>query len=101
VLKDATGQSFGALVEGLVLKPLDVTQSAFWQPPTASDAAMPAVAHDRNGREVAGHFHVYPELAAAGLWSTPSDLAQLMSRWRRLRKGTGPRYSVIVPSPIC
>jgi CubicO group peptidase (beta-lactamase class C family) len=101
VLKDATGQSFGALVEGLVLKPLDVTQSAFWQPPAASDAAMPAVAHDRNGREVAGHFHVYPELAAAGLWSTPSDLAQLMSRWRRLRKGTGPRYSVIVPSPIC
>jgi CubicO group peptidase (beta-lactamase class C family) len=87
VLEDATGQSFGALVEELVLKPLDMTRSAFWQPPAASDAAMLAVAHDRNGREVAGHFHVYPELAAAGLWSTPSDLAQLIVVMAKAAKG--------------
>jgi CubicO group peptidase (beta-lactamase class C family) len=77
-LEDATAQSFAALVEELVLKPLDMTHSAFWQPPAASDIAMLALAHDRGGREVAGHFHIYPELAAAGLWSTPSDLAQLI-----------------------
>jgi CubicO group peptidase (beta-lactamase class C family) len=87
VLEDATGQSFGAVVEELVLKPLDMIHSAFWQPPAASDAAMLAVAHDRNGREVAGHFHVYPELAAAGLWSTPSDLAQLIVAMAKAARG--------------
>lgn len=83
-LEDATGQSFGVLVDQLVLKPFDMTHSAFWPPPAASDIA---VAHDRNDLEVTGHFHVYPELAAAGLWSTPSDLAQLIVAMARAAKG--------------
>jgi CubicO group peptidase (beta-lactamase class C family) len=83
-LEDATGQSFGVLVDQLVLKPFDMTRSGFRPPPAASDIA---VAHDRNGLEVAGHFHVYPEFAAAGLWSTPSDLAQLIVAMARAARG--------------
>jgi CubicO group peptidase (beta-lactamase class C family) len=39
-LEDATGQSFGVLVDQLVLKPFDMTHSAFWPPPAASDIAV-------------------------------------------------------------
>jgi hypothetical protein len=33
--------------------------------------------HDLEGRPLPRRFHVYPELAAAGLWSTARDLADL------------------------
>jgi hypothetical protein len=35
-----------------------------------------ARAHDREGRAMNAKWHVYPELEAAGLWTTPTDLAR-------------------------
>ena len=35
-------------------------------------------AHNRSGKPVPGKWHIYPEQAAGGLWSTPSDLARLI-----------------------
>lgn len=87
VLEDASGQSFGDLVESLVLRPLGMAHSAFWQPPKEAELAQLAIAHDRNGREVAGNWHVYPEYAAAGLWSTPADLAQVIVAMSKAAKG--------------
>jgi CubicO group peptidase (beta-lactamase class C family) len=86
-LEDAAGQPFAELVVQLVLDPLGMTHSAFWQPPPAADVSKLAFAHDRGGGEVAGRFHVYPEYAAAGLWSTPSDLAQVIVAMARAAKG--------------
>jgi hypothetical protein len=37
---------------------------------------MAATAHAFNNNPVEGKWHVYPEMAAAGLWTTPSDLAR-------------------------
>ncbi len=73
---DATGQSFDQLARDLVLAPTGMSRSVFLQPLPAS-ASNVAVAHDAEGRPLPGRFHVYPELAAAGLWSTPGDLARL------------------------
>jgi CubicO group peptidase (beta-lactamase class C family) len=87
VLEDATAQPFGDLVEALVLRPPGMEHSAFWQPPKASEMAQLAIAYDRNGREVPGDWHVYPEFAAAGLWSTPSDLARLIVAMANAAKG--------------
>jgi CubicO group peptidase (beta-lactamase class C family) len=87
VLEDATGQSFAALVEQHVLRPLKMEHSAYWQPPAASQVAELAAGHFQNGREIIGEWNVYPESAAAGLWSTPADLAKLIVAMAGAAKG--------------
>ncbi|HEY7810493.1 MAG TPA: serine hydrolase domain-containing protein [Allosphingosinicella sp.] len=73
---DATGEPFPALMERLVLKPLAMAHSTYQQPLSGALAAGAATAHDKDGKPIPGRFHVYPEMAAAGLWTTPSDLAR-------------------------
>ena len=34
--------------------------------------------HLADGSEIPGGYHLFPEHAAAGLWSTPTDLANLL-----------------------
>jgi CubicO group peptidase (beta-lactamase class C family) len=59
-----------------VLAPLRMTHSTFEQPLPRDKAEQAASAHQANGEVIQGRWHVYPELAAAGLWSTPSDLCR-------------------------
>ena len=75
-MTDVTGQSFPRLLEALVLKPLGMTQSTYDQPLPATLVPKAAAGYYADGKEVPGKRHVYPEMAAAGLWSTPSDLAR-------------------------
>lgn len=74
VLTDVTGTPFPALLQQQVLGPLGMAHSSFDQPLTAARAAAAAHGHVK-GAIVPGGWHVYPELAAAGLWTTPTDLA--------------------------
>ena len=76
LLQDVTGLSFDRLAHDLVLAPVGMARSSFSQPLPASERNA-AAGHDARGQRLAGGFHVYPELAAAGLWSTPGDLARL------------------------
>ncbi len=73
---DATGQSFPELMESTVLKPFGMSASSYEQPLPKQMAAATAAGHYPNGKEVEGRWHVYPEMAAAGLWTTSSDLAR-------------------------
>jgi CubicO group peptidase (beta-lactamase class C family) len=50
-------------------------------------AAEAATGYAADGTPIAGRFHVYPELAAAGLWTTPSDLARFMLAIGRSYRG--------------
>ena len=77
-MEDAAGEAFDALVGRLILRPLAMTRSGFFQPPDKSQQAFFALAHDDAGRAIEGGWHVYPEYAAAGLWSTPADLARII-----------------------
>jgi CubicO group peptidase (beta-lactamase class C family) len=74
VLTDVTGRSFPDLTTELVLRPLRMNDSTFEEPLPEARAAFAASAHDGKGEMVPGGSHVYPEMAAAGLWTTPSDL---------------------------
>ncbi len=73
---DVTGQSFSAYMQENVLRPLGMTNSTYEQPLPAELAARTATGHYPNRRAVEGRWHVYPEMAAAGLWTTPTDLAK-------------------------
>ena len=76
LLIDVAGEPFPDLLEDAVLEPVGMRRSTYRQ--TLSDEfAMSAAAAHRYGRKLKGKWHRYPEMAAAGLWSTPSDLALL------------------------
>jgi CubicO group peptidase (beta-lactamase class C family) len=77
LMQDVTGVAFPELVHGLVLEPAGMVHSGYEQPLPSSRTASAAVGHRQTGRPVTGRWHVYPEMFAAGLWTTPSDLARL------------------------
>ena len=73
---DRSGQPFDVLLRESVLAPLGMGDSSFAQPLPAASQARAARAHDENGKPYRGGAHTYPELAAAGLWTTAQDLAR-------------------------
>jgi len=77
VLIDVTGERFPELMARLVLEPLGMSDSTYEQPLPLALHARAATAHDDAG-PVPGKWHVYPEMAAAGLWTTASDLARFV-----------------------
>jgi hypothetical protein len=86
-----TGESFPQLMSRLVLKPLGMTQSTYDQPLPAALVVKAAAGYYADGKEVPGKRHVYPEMAAAGLWSTPSDLARFGIGLQNILRGkSGP-----------
>lgn len=76
LLEDVTGEPFAAFMREEVLRELRMSRSTFDQPITIPVAFTTATGHRANGLQVAGRWHTYPEMAAAGLWTTPSDLAR-------------------------
>ena len=76
LVEDVTGRNFASLAEELVFRPLGMLRSTFEQPLPEARHAETATAHWATGERVPGGWHVYPELPAAGLWTTPSDLGR-------------------------
>jgi CubicO group peptidase (beta-lactamase class C family) len=74
---DVTGIPFAKLMHDTVLQPLGMQHSTYEQPAPATFLTHAATPYRGDGTPVPGGPHVYPELAAAGLWTTPSDLARL------------------------
>jgi CubicO group peptidase (beta-lactamase class C family) len=77
-LTDAGGKPFEQLAREWVLTPLGMANSTYEQPLPASRRQQAARAHDRQGQRMDAPWHVYPEQAAAGLWTTPTDLAKFL-----------------------
>ena len=71
LVRDVTGESFEALLQSSVFKPLGMTRSTFEQPLSAAWTTNAARAHRGDGTQIAGKWHTYPELAPDGLWTTP------------------------------
>lgn len=76
LLEDVTGEPFASLMRDQVLRPLGMSHSTYEQPLPARLLGRVATPYRADGSLVAGGPHVYPEQSAAGLWTTPSDLAR-------------------------
>jgi CubicO group peptidase (beta-lactamase class C family) len=74
ILTNITNSNYADWMQKNVLEPLGMTNSSYQQPPTATSNL--ATGYYGNGKPVKGKYHVYPEQAAAGLWTTPTDLAK-------------------------
>lgn len=76
LLSDVTGKPFPQLLRELVLDKIGMKHSGYEQPLPEARASQAAIGHRTTGAMVKGKWHTYPEMAAAGLWTTPSDLAR-------------------------
>ena len=73
---DVSGMSFPKLMHQAVFERLGMRDSSFEQPLSRSREHAAAAGTRGDGAVVPGKWHIYPEMAAAGLWTTPSDLAR-------------------------
>lgn len=78
VLIDVYEKPFVQVMQQLVFNPLRMSNSTFEQPLSTGLKKKIAMPYRPNGTPVAGGPHVYPEQAAAGLWTTPTDLAKFV-----------------------
>ena len=75
-IMDIEKKPYPQIAKETVLGPLGMTNSTYAQPLPEDWRRKAASGHKGNGNPVAGKLHVYPEMAAAGLWTTPTDLAK-------------------------
>jgi CubicO group peptidase (beta-lactamase class C family) len=78
------GVTVANLIAGMVFRPLGMTSAQFTQP--VKGTAAPAKA---DGHDVPGGWRIYPELTAAGVWCTPTDLVRFAAGVQTGAAGTG------------
>jgi CubicO group peptidase (beta-lactamase class C family) len=84
---DVTGKPFPTLMSELVLEPMGMEDSTYEQPLPEGRRGAAASGHMSDGTLLPGRYHTYPEMAAAGLWTTPTDLARFLLEIDRARRG--------------
>ena len=75
VIEDVSGLSFDEYMSKNILLPIGMKNSTYQQPITKVWQNNISAAYDGNGKLIKGLWNNYPEQAAAGLWTTASDLA--------------------------
>lgn len=97
-VEDQSGQDYADAMQAWVLGPLGMGSSSYRQPPRAA-LELHAHAHQGLGKPEPGGWRVYPELQAAGLWTTPSDLVTFLRAVQVARRGgAGPLAPVLARS---
>lgn len=87
VAADVLQTRFSEIAYEWALKPLGMTHSTYAQPLPEPLFANVALGHYYTGETVEGGWYTMPELAAAGLWTTPTDLARFLIALRRAYAG--------------
>lgn len=77
LMTDVTKTPFDELMRTLVLEPAGMADTSYSQQFPAERPGLVALGHFINGVPVTGGWRVLPEMAGAGLWTTPGDLIRL------------------------
>jgi CubicO group peptidase (beta-lactamase class C family) len=80
-------EPFAEVMHRALLEPFGMRRSTFRQPLSPARERWAAAGHDASGRTLVGRSRIYPEGAAAGLWTTPTDLAILVMHLQRALRG--------------
>jgi hypothetical protein len=72
---DVTGKSYDDYMRENVLKPMGMATSFFYKQPKDVSTSLLATGYRGDGNEVSGKYHTYPEMAAASLWTNPTELS--------------------------
>lgn len=88
---DVTGLTFPTFIWERVLAPIGMVNSTYRQPIPDSLREATASGYYADGSAVPGRHHIYPELAAAALWTTPTDLAHFLIEVQRSLRGESNR----------
>jgi CubicO group peptidase (beta-lactamase class C family) len=84
---DVSDKTFPEIMEETVLGKIGMEDSTYEQPLPESRSEQGARAHRLNGTIIKGRWHAYPEMAAAGLWTTPTDLCRFALEIMLSKKG--------------
>jgi CubicO group peptidase (beta-lactamase class C family) len=86
-IEDETKKPFAQSARELVLAPFGMSRSTFVQPIPADLREKAATGYRAGGDAVPGNWHTHPEQAAAGLWTTPEDLARFAIELQKIASG--------------
>ena len=84
---ETTREPFPKYMHDTVLGPIGMNHSTYEQPLPEERKALAATPYDRDGKPIPGGAHTYPEMAAAGLWTEPTDLARYILEVRQELQG--------------
>ena len=84
---DVSGEAFPIFMQQTILGPLGMKDSTFEQPLPESQWPRAANGYYADGKPVHRGWHVYPTMAAAGLWTTATDLATFVVAMQNALRG--------------
>ncbi len=91
LMTDVTMRDFPSLMRETVLTKAGMKHSTYQQPLPANLRDVAATGYSSKVDPIPGKYHTYPEMAAAGLWTTPSDLANFGIEIQKSREGRSNR----------
>ena len=97
MLVDIAGMPYAAFMDSVILRPLGMGRSFHSQPLSGQLASNAATGHGPTNEPLPGRWRVYPELAALGMWTTPTDLAKLIIELQRVYAGETSR---VIPKSL-
>lgn len=86
VIENVLGKSFQEVIREYLFQPLRLIDSTYDLPSIRTQFSC---GHMKANRLVEGKYPIYPYPAASGLWTTPTDVAQLVMELMFALKGKG------------
>jgi CubicO group peptidase (beta-lactamase class C family) len=86
-MEDVAGKPYPEILRERVLAPAGMTHSTYVQPLPRARENEAATAYASDGSAIEGRYHNYPEIGAAGLWTTAEDLARFVLAIQQARAG--------------
>jgi CubicO group peptidase (beta-lactamase class C family) len=98
LIEELTQMPFGTYVDSVIFRKLEMTHSTYDYYPDSHQGKPIARGHDENGwPDRKRKYNLYPEMAAAGPWTTPEDVAKLIVEIQREADGVS---DLILDQPL-